>query len=265
MPLPKLDLGWKSISKREGVRLSGSVWGKVPVIVVGILALFLAGCGTAASPTSTPAPTAVPPTPTATEAPTATDRPEPSSEASVPTTGATIEVANDSVARYLVAEQLARLDLPTDAVGETSDVTGSIVFNADGTVDSSASTITVDLTTLHSDEDRRDRYLRGRSLQSDTFPKAEFVVRETPGLPWPLPADGEVNFQIVGDMTLHGVTRPLTWDATANFSGNIVSGQAQTNFTFEEFNMDKPSVSVILSVDDDIRLELDFVGSVSQE
>jgi hypothetical protein len=65
-------------------------------------------------------------------------------------------------------------------------------------------------------------------------------------------------------MTLHGVTRPLTWDATAQFNDNSVSGQARTSFTFEEFDMDVPSVSVVLSVENDIRLEIDFAGSISQ-
>jgi polyisoprenoid-binding protein YceI len=125
--------------------------------------------------------------------------------------------------------------------------------------------ITVDLTTLQSDEDRRDRYLRTRSLQSDTFSTAEFVLQETPGLPWPLPAEGEAIFQMVGEMTLHGVTHPLTWDATAQFNDNSVSGKARTSFTFEEFDMDVPSVSVVLSVENNIRLEIDFAGSISRE
>jgi polyisoprenoid-binding protein YceI len=80
-----------------------------------------------------------------------------------------------------------------------------------------------------------------------------------------LPAEGEVTFQIVGDMTLHGVTRPLTWDASAQFEGDSVSGQARTSFTFDEFDMDVPSVSVVLSVENDIRLEIDFAGTISRE
>ena len=94
------------------------------------------------------------------------------------------------MARYLVREQLARLDFPNDAVGETSDVVGRIIFDPVGDIDSAASKITVDLRTLKSDKSRRDRFLRTRSLESDVFPTAEFVVKELPGLGWPLPKEG---------------------------------------------------------------------------
>jgi polyisoprenoid-binding protein YceI len=156
------------------------------------------------------------------------------------------------------------LDFPNDAVGETSDVSGTITFGDDGKVQADASTITVELATLQSDSGRRDGYVRNRSLETDAHPLAEFVVRETPGLPWPLPTSGEASFQMIGDMSLHGVTSPLTWDVTAQFSEGAVSGLAKTNFTFGEFEMDIPRVRVVLSVDDDIRLELDFQASVSQ-
>jgi len=154
-----------------------------------------------------------------------------------------VEIAEGSIARYLVREQLARFDLPNDAVGETSTVVGLIKFDSDGGIDSGSSKITVDLRTLKSDEGRRDRYLRTRSLESDVFPLAELVVKELPGLDWPLPQAGETSFQIVGDMTLHGVTRPVTWEATAQF--------------FED--------SVVLSVDETMRFELDFLATVIVE
>lgn len=250
---------------REAASFPSPGFKKIAAFFAGMVTLLLVGCATAASPANTPTSTAAPPSPSPTVGAVDTGAPGSTSEESPQLSGATINLGEDSVARYLVREQLARLDLPNDAIGETSDVGGSITFNADGSVASNASTITVDLTTLQSDEDRRDRYLRTRSLQSDTFPTAEFVIQETPGLPWPLPAEGEATFQIVGDMTLHGVTRPLTWDASARFNDNSVSGQAQTSFTFEEFDMDVPSVSVVLSVGNDIRLEIDFAGSISQE
>ena len=270
-----------------------------PVLLVSV-ALLLAACGGAASPTAAPAvptaaavptealpqaatavpteapaatPTTVPasatsptsaPSPTApptTEAPTAM----PTARAAPDTTGmTTVTLEESSAARYLVREQLARLNFPIDAIGETSDVSGTIAFDAEGKVQSDASRIEVNLATLKSDSDRRDGYVRNRSLETDTYPLAEFVVRETPGLPWPLPTGGDAAFQMVGDMTLHGVTRPIAWDATAQFGEATVSGQARTNFTFSEFEVDIPRVRVVLSVDDNIRLELDFQASVSQ-
>ena len=47
-----------------------------------------------------------------------------------------MSVEDASVARYIVGEELRRLDLPIKAIGETSEVSGSIVFDEDGEVDS---------------------------------------------------------------------------------------------------------------------------------
>jgi len=46
-------------------------------------------------------------------------------------------------ARYLVNEQLARLTLPTDAVGATAAIQGGIVLEKDGKVVTDSSRITI--------------------------------------------------------------------------------------------------------------------------
>ena len=223
-------------------------------LLAGILVLLAVGCGATAS---TPVPTRLAPTPTS--LPTAlTGENNPSGIV-------TVEIQNETVARYLVREQLARLDFPNDAVGETSDVVGLIIFNPDGEINSDASKITVNLGTLKSDKDRRDRFLRTRSLESDVFPTAEFVVKELPGLEWPLPKEGEASFQIIGDMTVHGFTRPITWEATAQFSEDSFSGVAKTSFTFDEFDINVPKVRIVLSVEETMRFELDFLASITSE
>ncbi len=223
-------------------------------LLAGILVLLAVGCG-ATAPTQ--APTRLPATPTS--LPTAlTGESKPSGIVKV-------EIQDETVARYLVREQLARLDFPNDAVGETSSVVGQIIFNPDGEINSDESKITVNLRTLKSDKDRRDRFLRTRSLESDVFPTAEFVVKEVPGLEWPLPKEGEASFQIVGDMTVHGFTRPITWEATAQFSEDSFSGVAKTSFTFDDFDIDVPKVRIVLSVEETMRFELDFLASITSE
>lgn len=204
----------------------------------------------AATPTDVPAATALAPptaTPTATVAPSAE---------------IVLEIGTGSVARYLVKEQFARVKLPSDAMGETSDVSGMIVFDANGAVQRERSSIIVELRTLRSDDSDRDDFLETDALESLKFPFAELVVSAVPGLPWPLPTNSTVEFQLQGDMTLHGVTRPLTWDITAEFGSDSVNVSAVTNFTFGEFDMVKPSFFFLLSVEDNIRLELDLVASI---
>ena len=76
-------------------------------------------------------------------------------------------------------------------------------------------------------------------------------------------ASGTVEFTISGDLTVRDQTRPVTWDVTAEF-GDAITGIAVIDITFEQFGMDKPSVAIVVSVEDTIRLEIDFVGSLEQ-
>ena len=153
--------------------------------------------------------------------------------------------------------------MPNDAIGETPDVSGSVVFDADGKVDSSKSVVMVGLAGLKSDESRRDGYVRNRVFDVSQYPDAELVITEVADLPWPLPESGEITFLLIGDFTVRDVTTVTKWDVTAEISGGTVSGQAKTVLTFEQLKMSKPSFSFILSVEDDIRLELDIEGEVS--
>ena len=116
----------------------------------------------------------------------------------------------------------------------------------------------MDLRTLQSDEARRDNYLRNNTLATASFPYAEFVPREIPGLSFPLPASGRATVEILGDLTIRGVTRPVKWDGTADFSGKTVRVQARTAFTFGEFELTQPRIFRVLSIEDRIRLEIDL-------
>ena len=216
-------------------------------------------------PTSvpTPQPTAAPQaTPTAAPQamPTAAPEPEPTAPAD---SGVTVSLSGDSAARYVIGEQLVRLPTPIEAIGETPDVSGSVVFDADGKVDSSQSAVTVGLAGLTSDEDRRDSYVRSRVFNVSTYPNAELAVTGMEDMPWPLPESGEVTFVLIGDFTVRDTTVSTEWDVTAQISGGTVSGQAVTVLTFDQLGIPKPSFNFIISVEDEIRLELDIEAEIS--
>jgi hypothetical protein len=60
-------------------------------------------------------------------------------------------------------------------------------------------------------------------------------------------------------MTIHGVTKELTWNMVTSVTPDGgLHGKAMTNFPFATFGMTRPSVATVLSVEDDIRLEIDF-------
>ena len=235
-----------------------------------------------ALPTETTAPTAaetttptIAPTapPTMEAAATATTQPAPATEAPmapppaepVATDGPTVfELAEGTIARYKVEEVLANTGFKV-ATGETLDVAGSIAFDADGNVIADGSRIAVQAATLRTDSNRRDGYVRNRTLQTDTWPEVVFVPTSVDGLPASiLDATGSVEFTITGDLTVRDQTREVTWDAMAEFPGDgTATGLASVVFTFEDFGMDKPRVAIVVSVEDEILLELDFFGTIT--
>ncbi|TVP75025.1 MAG: YceI family protein [Gemmatimonadales bacterium] len=160
-------------------------------------------------------------------------------------------------ARYRVREQLARLDFPNDAVGVTRGIQGRIMLTSEGDVVSEGSRFLIDLHGLESDSDRRDNYLRRRTLDTEAHPDAIFVPTNIRELPVPLPESGEATVIIEGDLTLRGATRPVEWTAELEFWEGAILGQARTSFTFGEFDLEVPSVGSVLSIRDEIRLEFD--------
>ena len=164
-----------------------------------------------------------------------------------------------SVARYRVREQLAGFDFPNDAVGTTPDITGAIVLYPDGAIVSERSEFRVQLASLVSDNERRDGFVQRRTLEVEQYPEAVLIPRRFVGLPYPLPEAGPVTFQMEADLTLHGETRQTVWEMTADFGTTAITGFATTAFPFHTFGITVPQVARVLSVDDHIRLELDFL------
>ncbi len=161
-------------------------------------------------------------------------------------------------ARYRVREQFVGVNLPNDAVGATSDITGALVLDETGQVVPESSRFVVDIRGLKSDSANRDRVIQGRVLETGKFPTVDVAVTALRGLPWPLPQTGEVAFELVADMTVHGETRPWTWQVAATPKDGGLAGTATTSFAFGEFGMPVPTSFRILSVEDNVRLEYDF-------
>jgi polyisoprenoid-binding protein YceI len=168
-------------------------------------------------------------------------------------------VATDgNEARYRVRERLVGVDLDNDAVGVTRAVTGTLFVDAQGRVVRDSSRIVVDVSGLKSDKDRRDGFLRRRTLQTDSFPTVTLVPTAIRGGTGTLPTSGSATFELLGDLTVRGATRPTVWTVTARADGGAVAGTAVTAFTFKDFGLDQPRVPVVLSVADTIKLEYDF-------
>jgi polyisoprenoid-binding protein YceI len=174
-----------------------------------------------------------------------------------PTAGAKLELTEGSSASYRVTEQLVGIDFPNDAVGTTDKVTGHIDILPDGNV-APGSRMVVDLKTLSSDQSMRDGYIRNRTLETDKFPEAVFVPTAITGVPKMVPSTGQLGVALTGNLTIHGVTKPVTFKgiATIDARSSTVAGRALTTFTFADFGLIKPSIGRLANVEDKITIEL---------
>lgn len=229
------------------------------IVLATLPALVLAACATTGAPTRLAppadapalAPAAAPPA-----APPAADDPAPA-----PVQSGFVLRLDGSEARYRARETFVNIPVPNEAVGRTTAVTGSIVLDADNNVVREQSVIVVDVSTLRSDEERRDAYLRQNTLLTAQYPTVTFRATEVHGLPTPRPTSGEVQFQVAGDLTIRDVTRPVVWDVTATVEGEAVRGVARYNFFFGEWGVPVPQVARVASIFEPVVLEIEFRGT----
>ena len=163
----------------------------------------------------------------------------------------------NSFAGYRVGEELGGIGV-TEAVGRTSNVTGTLELEG--------ATLTnvevgVDMTSLQSDDTRRDGAMGRQALETGAFPTASFVLTETLDL-GAVPQDGEeIRVTAIGDLTLHGVTRNLEMTLEAQLVGDriIVVGTADLNYGL--FDIELPSAPILVGVDDHGLIELQLTFS----
>ena len=217
-----------------------------------LLLLLQAGCGGAASPS--PSAAVMTSAPTASTAATATTAPQ--------TNAITWNVDPSSKATIKVREQLVRLPSPIDALINITGAQGAFTLNPDGTF-ASNSKISVDMTTVTTDDRQRTESIRRDPLEVTRFRTSELVPKTTMGLTLPLPSSGEFTFKLIGDLTLHGVTKTVTFDVRATRADGKLTATATANpsWKFGDFGMQPPTSFSVLSIVDEIRMEFALVAS----
>ena len=164
-----------------------------------------------------------------------------------------------STARYRAQEELAGQGA-NEAVGETNAIIGQLLFDANG-MPLECSRFDVDLRTLQSDESRRDNFLYTNTLETETYPLATFVLTSVEGLDSALVDGEETTFTLIGNLTIHGETKLVAWEATVTKDGETITGSAKTSFNMPDFNIEQPIVGPVISVDENVALEIDLTAN----
>ena len=161
------------------------------------------------------------------------------------------ESATGTFAGFRIQEELANIGSAT-AVGRTGDVTGTVQI--DGTTVSSA-TFEIDLTTITTNESRRDDKVQ-EALETSRHPTATFALAEPIEL-GPNAADGEaLAVTAVGDLTIKGVTQRVEFPLEAQLVDDTVVVVGSLDLTFSDYGVEVPESQLVLSVEDHGILEL---------
>lgn len=136
---------------------------------------------------------------------------------------------------YRVDEILGGVNVT--AVGRSNEIEGALTV--EGTTASIDATVQVE--SIVSDDDRRDGQFRGRIMDVANFPTANFRTTEPIDF-GAVPADGEqLTATAVGELTLKGVTQPVTLEVTAQASGSGIGVLGNIPITFTDYGIDNPS------------------------
>lgn len=146
------------------------------------------------------------------------------------------------------------------AVGTTNAVRGEMWIDRSDPRRTRIGTITVDISTLRSDQDLRDSGIRTRWLESSRFPMAEFTPTAITGLPDAYVPGQELFVQIAGDLRIRQVTRPVTFATTLKLDGAALTGAASTRILMTDFGFAPPSLLGILKADNQVTLEFHFTA-----
>ena len=159
---------------------------------------------------------------------------------------------SSSFAGFRVQEELAGLGAKT-AVGRTPKVTGTMTIQDDVIPNAS---FDVDMTTLTTDDARRDGAIRTQAIETARFPKATFVLTQPIQL-GSIPADGQqIAVNAIGSLTLHGVTKTVTIPLQAQRKGEVIAVVGSLEVPFSDYSISQPRAAAVLSVDDKGTIEV---------
>ena len=170
-------------------------------------------------------------------------------------------IPEESEAAYFADEQLASLSLPSTAKGATNEIEGVFFLTEDGFALASepVSTFTIDLTSLKSNESRRDTRVQ-QALETGIYPTATFTIASVAGYDDSIPDGEEQVLALGGLLDIHGVEKQVTWDVRARREGNVITALATITFSFDDFGIRPPSFAGFVSVGDELTLQLQFVA-----
>jgi len=257
------------------------------VLLMLIVIMLLAACGgnapAAASPATAPAATTEPAVAAAPTAATAENSTVQATETTSQTTAMTSTASGESSTaqangatgsktfaidpaqsevRFSLTEVLMGQD--ATAIGRGNGIQGNVTVDFDDYSKSSISPVVIDATQLATDSNMRNGMIRRAILQSSNpdYHDITFKPAAISGLPGNVTIGQSFNISVTGDLTIRGVTKPLTFAVTVTpVSQSQIKGSAAATLMRDDFDLKIPSVPTVADVSQAVQLAFDFVAN----
>jgi polyisoprenoid-binding protein YceI len=172
-------------------------------------------------------------------------------------------VSEESEVNFQIDETL--MGSPVTVVGATNEVAGQIFVNYDNPSASQVGTIRINMRTLTTDNEFRNRALRNDILltNQDQFEFSDFVPTSIEGMPETVTIGEPFTFQLTGNLTLRGTPQPITFDVTVTpVSEDRIEGTATSIINYEEVGVDIPRVPPsVANIGEEVTLNINFVAT----
>jgi len=150
------------------------------------------------------------------------------------------------------------LHLMVNDVKGTVKITESTITQTKEDFADAAISLKADLNTIHTDNDKRDEHLKTADFfDTAKFPELSFqstsFTKKSPG-----------TYTITGNLTLHGITKPVTLDAVSKSGTNSMNNKPVTGFKVtgvikrSDFDISAKSPTAIISDEVSIEANLEF-------
>ena len=155
-----------------------------------------------------------------------------------------------------------------DITGVSNDVKGSATFDVSD-VSTLKGSVSISTGSINTGIDLRNEHMKSANwLNADSYPEITFVIKKVSDLQ--VLADNSIKANIIGDFSVHGVTKEVTADATLNYlvesektkqraPGDLLGVQAKFDIILSDFNVSNKILGE--KVSDKIEITVNIVGS----
>jgi polyisoprenoid-binding protein YceI len=167
--------------------------------------------------------------------------------------GSWIVKSSDSIVGFRAREKYLRLPVPSEVVGRTSVITGTMTIGRSAIL---ATAIAVDMRTLKTGDSQRDETLRtSRGPRWNEYPRGTFKLQR----PIPLGRMQPGTIKKVGAkgvLRLHGVSRLVLYPLEVRWEGSTFEAAGRLRTRMTAFGFDPPSVAGLTTVSNAFTIEV---------